>query len=425
MPDLSPDASLLIPRQQAGLGNMDLGSLLGMAQRARELQTQSGISDALKASVNPQTGQPDPTAAMGRLVKDPSVYLGPEHITAMTHAQEAQTQLNHYYMGEAGKAVSSLITTPGGATVDQVTKLTPLLRSYGVPSSMITDVLSSVSPDGKHIDQNRLATLRNWIADNGGIDTRNVQTPGGRTVSMPTGSTFYGTDKGGAPSGATPPGAAAGTVTTAIPGAPEVGAKSSLAFGEARDRSTGYTQEVYPLKAVIHALEEGGDRATGEGSEAYNTVNNFLHYAGIDKKFGFDTTKQTVDYETARKYMIQWANTVSAAGTNDRLAAAIAGNPNMKMLQASNLVVSKAALALRRMQQVQYDEFAKTGQAPDKYADWAAQWNKQQDPRAYAFDVMGRDAADKMLKGMKPGERAKFDASLSAARRSGLQEGNL
>ena len=60
----------------------------------------------------------------------------------------------------------------------------------------------------------------------------------------------------------------------------------------------------------------------------------------------------------------------------------------------------------------------------EKYQEWAAQFNTQQDPVAYGFDMMSADAQKKYLASMKPGsdEYNRFKTSLGLAHRYKLLE---
>lgn len=394
-------------------GGLDLGALMGIAQRARELQTQSAVSDAMRASGG------DPGAALKGLMQPGAPgFMTPQIASDFS-------KLGQYYAEQVGKGAGSLYAkaiSKSGASAQDFDDFATRASRYGVPGDVLASARREVvRPDGS-LDASKLANIYGTISGGQQLPQQNYQTAGGVSRTAPAQSFLYGgpRDQGAA--------GGMGSATTTIPGAAgaaeQTGGASGKMLATARDASANYTQEVYPLKATIKSLEELGPNATGPGSEALNRAKSVLVFLGADKALGIDANKIT-DYQTANKYMIQWANTVSAAGTNDRLAAAIAGNPNMKMIQASNLVVAKSALALRRMQQAQLNEFEQTGLPEKDYARWAAQWNKTQDPRAYAIDIMGRDSADKMLKGMSPQERQRFETSLGAARRAGLSEGML
>ena len=90
----------------------------------------------------------------------------------------------------------------------------------------------------------------------------------------------------------------------------------------------------------------------------------------------------------------------------------------MKISNAAAVDVAKSALALRRMQQTQVMEFARTGLPESQYSKWASTWQTQHDPRAEGFDLMTPDAQQKLISSLKGPERARFISSLQAADRS-------
>jgi hypothetical protein len=92
-----------------------------------------------------------------------------------------------------------------------------------------------------------------------------------------------------------------------------------------------------------------------------------------------------------------------AGGSDARMAEAISGNPNDSMSTRANRDLAKVLIGLERFRQAQYLGFsqaAKNGEfgdaartnpnlAAQNYGDWAAKFNTQYDPRAFAVDLMG------------------------------------
>ena len=399
MPDLMPDTSVYSTIARANQP-LDLGSLMSMVGQARGLQTQSAVSDALRASGG------DPSGALKSLMQPGAPgYMSPDIITNLTHAQQAQSELAKFYNDQIGKAAGALYgkaISRQGANTDDLTQFQTMARSWGTPSSMLVQLNHDVvRPDGS-LDPTKLANWYNIISGGQPLPQVAGKTAEGRGVSVPAATQTYGGTAGG-------PQVAGGVVTTETPAGTAVGLGAGADYRSDTIAARNFQTDVTPLRHVIAGLESG--TITGRSTEEVQNLRNFLHATGIDAMFGKDLSKETVPYEEMRKYMIRAADQVSAGGTNDRLAAAVSGNPNMKLLNASNLDLAKVNLALRRMQQVGYQEFQRqlsTGQTfnghplqYEDYSNWYTQWASQQDTRAFVHDLMTRDQRQSMFQNMK------------------------
>lgn len=189
-----------------------------------------------------------------------------------------------------------------------------------------------------------------------------------------------------------------------------------------RQAAANFQADVQPLQKAIPLLEQLGTTGTGPGTERLNDIKSLALSLGVPGAGNF--TDSVKAYDETRKYLLQNAMKGDTA-TNDKLASAIAGNPSVHMSNAAAVDVAKSALALRRMQQTQYLTNAQPGQEAS-YADRAAKWNSQQDPRAYAVDMMSPQAKQALIKSLgAPGSPAyeRFKASLQAAHDAGVISG--
>ena len=264
-----------------------------------------------------------------------------------------------------------------------------------LPSAMINTYVNTLPDDPKQL-RGRLDDLSRMVRGAEGLarpDTTGYG-PGGAPI---TGTSGQATTlrRMGAPGALSP-----APVAAAAPGAPgiampppgqveaetQAGGKSGQAYSDARDAAGMYRRQVYPLEKAIPALEKLGTTGTGPGTETLNDLWSFAQSMGlpVSQKTG-DTIK---DYDTARKYLTDWVMQNGNTATNDKLVASFASNPNVHISNAGAIELSKAALALRRMQHAQFREFQETGQTKDQYADWLAQHSANVDPRYYAIDQM-------------------------------------
>jgi len=194
------------------------------------------------------------------------------------------------------------------------------------------------------------------------------------------------------------------------------GAAGGADLAAARQREATFQQDTVPLEKAITALEALGTAGTGPGTEQINEIKSFLTSMGIP---GVDV-ESIKNFDEARKYLVQYAQTVGDTGTNDKLAASFAGNPSIGISNAAAVDVAKTALALRKLQNAQLMAFEASGAPPSQYSAFASQFNAQQDPRAYGMDMMSPDARAKLIEGLKGDEKTRFVQSLRTAIGLGL-----
>lgn len=210
-------------------------------------------------------------------------------------------------------------------------------------------------------------------------------------------------------------------VVTALPAGDvaameETGRAAGTALAQARERESTFQQDIVPLRKSIAALEALGPTGTGPGTEQINEIKSFLQSMGVP---GADV-EGIKNFDEARKYLTQYAQSVGDTGTNDKLAAAFAGNPSVGISNAAAVDVAKTALALRKLQNAQLMAFESAGLPDSKFTQFASQFNATQDPRAFALDMMSPESRAKLIGGLTGDEKARFVQSLKTAISLGL-----
>lgn len=198
-----------------------------------------------------------------------------------------------------------------------------------------------------------------------------------------------------------------------------VGVGSGQDLVEARRRSANYQNDIYPLQQAIPLLESLGDKGVGPGTETINQLKSFVlsNLPGVKASDpGFDKVQ---DFEKLRKYFTQIVNSSGSTGTNDKLAAAFAGNPSVGISKAASDVLVKSAFALRRMEQAKQIAWEKSGKPANQFSSFITRMSNELDPRAFGFDLMDGDKQRKLLKSLKPDEYEKFRRSIEIAKESG------
>lgn len=194
------------------------------------------------------------------------------------------------------------------------------------------------------------------------------------------------------------------------------GAAAGADLAAARQREATFQQDTVPLVKAITALEALGTTGTGPGTEQINEIKSFLASMGVPA-VDLESVK---NFDEARKYLVQYAQTVGDTGTNDKLAASFAGNPSIGISNAAAVDVAKTALSLRKLQNAQLMAFEASGAPASQYSQFASQFNAQQDPRAYGMDMMTPEARATLIGGLKGDEKSRFVQSLRTAIGLGL-----
>lgn len=196
--------------------------------------------------------------------------------------------------------------------------------------------------------------------------------------------------------------------------------KTGAAAGDmlASDRATAanYQANVLPLQQAIQHINALGPNATGPGSEDVNTIQSFLQTMGVPV---VDPSK-VANFDELKKYLVQIGRSNGNSGTNDQLAAALAGSPGTTVSTLANKDILKTLLGIARLQNAKVMEFDKSGLPQSQYGQWAATFNGASDPRAYVFDQMDPAQRQSLIGSLSAGDKTKFVQSLRTAVDLGL-----
>jgi hypothetical protein len=229
-----------------------------------------------------------------------------------------------------------------------------------------------------------------------------------------------------------------GSLTTALPpGAAEARATVGQASGAqyaSELSASGQNQTMGAQLKTIDSLLNTPEGKTGPGTQVVNGWRNFAmaNLPILTKVFPGTTEAQvqSATQDELKKYMTQIALQQSGSfgpSTNEKLAAAAAGNANPDMSNLGNQAVTRMNLALTRAQQARLAAFQQSGLAPEQYSTWASNWNRQVDPRAFMLDTLKPAERQSLLSTMTtPAARAALLRGKAAAEQAGLfQESDI
>lgn len=194
-----------------------------------------------------------------------------------------------------------------------------------------------------------------------------------------------------------------------------VTAQSGKDYASALSRAKNFKQDLYPAETALAGIKELGTNEVGPGTPWFNDLKSAIitWLPNADKA----TIDKVGTFQETRKYLTQIARSSGNTGTNDQLAAAFAGNPDITMSKAATDNVLKSVIALRKMEHAQTLLAEKEGVKPEEFSKWVSKNQNNFDARAFGFDLMTNEAKQKLVTDLKKDPKAlkKFEYSLQFA----------
>jgi hypothetical protein len=231
---------------------------------------------------------------------------------------------------------------------------------------------------------------------------------------------------------------AGGAPQAAMPGQPVIGVQTGPALGQSaaaeavgkgsgdqvlnlQSQAEGSPQRVYFMQDMLANLKNFESGPTADWTAKANAL--ALQLApGMAAKMGVDP-EAVKSKEEFSKFATNLAiNSTSGlgAGTDSKLAAAVAGNPNASLSKLGNEQIMKVLIGTERATQAKNLAWQNAGVGPEQYGKWSAQWNKDIDPRVFVTPELTQDERAKMFNGLKPAEQKSFLDSYRTAIDAGI-----
>lgn len=285
---------------------------------------------------------------------------------------------------------------------------TTTARTTGIPGAVIGPWVTSLSDNPAQL-RDQVRTLLAAGLGPAGVAQRveGPPGPGGRPSSIPAGAAIYG---GGGVGGAP------GQVYTGNP----IGSGESAGAYQADLRRAGnFKQDVFPLERALDLAKKLGPGGMAPGSKGRQEFESYVY--GLMPSLVPEGMREKIkNYAELEKYLVN--NTSQRAQnlgphTNEGLAQATTGSPNVHINDLAGVDLIKAQLALRRMEHAQTMQASKAG--PANYTNEKARFSAQHEPSAYSIDLMEPEQIAKLKKTLKGADRERFNASLRQAIDSG------
>lgn len=231
---------------------------------------------------------------------------------------------------------------------------------------------------------------------------------------------------------------AGGAQQVATIGSPAIGVQAGPSLGQAaaaetigkgsaegalalQNQAEGSPQRVYFLQDMASQLKNFSSGPTADWTAKANAL--ALQLApGMAAKIGIDP-QSVASKEEFAKFATNLAINSSAglgAGTDSKLATAVAGNPNASLSKMGNEQIMKVLIGTERATQAKNLAWQNAGVGPEQYGKWSAQWNKEIDPRVFVTPEMTQEERSKMYNGLKPADQKRFLDSYRTAIDAGI-----
>jgi hypothetical protein len=406
----------------------------------------------------------------------------------LTTLEQRQLELKLGQLGALRSNLASLATKPNLTADDIRDRAGKIVDEAGIPASMMATELSTLNDAHpqefvKQQLKNVMDTEQQIRATYGG-GPQMYQMGGYGQLASPSAVTGQANPIGGpqpitaapgapvmgqggeqsqlsqglAPSGGSAPPFGSTNTTGLLPtGLPPGQTESAKLAVTERAALPNMVQQRVPVEQIIRILKQGGPNLTGVGEQEVQQLRSFLVDQGVANAKTED--KAALIGELDKYYnqntVQQQAATNEGRETDFKTQMAIAGNPNLKMVQPGALAVAGLQLAQMRANQARIMEFNRrqsggpdgkpgaplttpSGQilpgqprvGPDTHlGTWNSDWSKNIDYRAYALDYMDPAERNKLLnhiqevaktKGINDPEVQKFRYSLAVGKQNGL-----
>ncbi|WP_432778229.1 hypothetical protein QZL74_15405 [Burkholderia gladioli pv. alliicola] len=433
----------------------------GLQTAQQNVQLRQGLASAYQAATDPTTGQVDRSKLASIISQDPRTAWATADVQqgANAAAQSAQTLDQNTWATHVAKQqyvldqVSSLAMNPNATAADAHSMLQHLAAAGTVPPDLEKQIESQIPTDPAQLPA-FLNTVKMQAAQGaqrlqmygknlGWVNTGGQQIPYQTNPNAPGGAGpmdgmapvqnttppqwVQGTDARGNPAmvplpAGTPggytgrpsaPGLPSGSVTVGNVGA-GVGAQagatqSAQAYTNAVSAGNASQTNLQTLAGVRQAIESGAN--LGPGGAGLTQIQSWLVSHGMSQS---DAAK-VQNSEEAYKLMQQYANQMSlgGTGTDQRLNAAIASNPNPAYSKNTNLALVDRLQALETQTQDTRDAFQASGLTPDKYQSWLPGFQKTHGIAVYQFGSMTPQQQGAYLKALTPQQRTQFATGLA------------
>jgi len=437
-----PDPFSLFPQAPAPSHPLDPSAILGLADQVnklqlfqKEFQARQGVGAAAAAARRPD-GSLDPSMFASGLHANPATdFTALETAQKLADYQTTQSALSAKRQGDFISAIGSM---PTNATMDDANHIAVL--HAGGRNASAAEIMPALTE-----------LQRAWNADEEARRRKQPATNFADTVAkyrnMSIGPTGLSTVQEGPPSasGAPTPITTKELLERATPGTSTYGggqgAPLTKGLGPAEKKSfdamaandaheSNFRAEMFPWEQAIESMKrlkelhpEGGFFAPG--AKARNDFKAFVYgFSPTLARWGANP-EDMKEFAKSDKYLTQATQQRAndfGVHSDQGLATAIRGQPNVSVNDLTGEELIPAAAAVRRAQYLQHMASKEGGGA--SYLNNSAKWGANRDIRALTFDILDDKQKAKLLSSLKKGtpEYERFNNTLREAYKYGVMD---
>jgi hypothetical protein len=409
MPDNNALSNLPYPQYQPPkpLDPVQALSLLSGAQAFQRNQLQLGadkaIGDEYRNALTPNGL--DINRLVTGLKSNPAASFGlPSATTGVLQQQGHQFENLTKMNGAVMDFIGSMAADPTLTKEKLLHAVTSFSRANNIPGNVIGPWTIGLPNDDAGV-RNSVQTLANAARGAAAsAELTDVVNPDGSVTRVPKGAQIF----------------AGGGVPGAVPGSPPLGAGTSAeAYQRDLLRAGNFKQDIFPLTRALELAKSLGPGGMAPGSKGRQEFESYVY--GLMPSLVPPAMQDKIkNYAELEKYLVNNASQRAqnlGPHTNEGLAAATTGSPNVHINDLAGIDLIKAQIALRRMEHAQTLQAAKAG--PANYTAEKAKFAAGQDPQAYAVDLMEPEQRQKLHITIRGTARDRFNDSLAAAIDSG------
>lgn len=403
-----PDPSPLYPQYQPpkpldpfqAIGA--LGSVLQFQRNKMQLDADKAIGDEYRNALTPNGV--DFEKFYTGVKSNPNAAFGLRGATTDALSQQT-TQFNNLAAQNHAlfDFIGSKLNQPGYNKNQMFHDIVTFGRAHNMPGGVLAPWAIHAPEGGKQF-QDYVGGMVNAARGAGAsAETVPVTNPDGSITNVPKGALVH-----------------AGGTAGAFPGSPALGSGESAGDYQAGNRrAANFKNDIFPLEKALDLAKKLGPGGMAPGSKGRQEFESYV-YGLAPSLLPAGVQDKIKNYAELEKYLVQ--NTQQRAQglgphTNEGLAVATTGSPNVHINDLAGVDLIKAQIMLRRMEHAQHFEAAKAG--PVNYSAVKGGIAAAQEPSAYGIDMMEPDRLEKLKKTLKGPARDRFNASLRSAIESG------
>jgi hypothetical protein len=175
--------------------------------------------------------------------------------------------------------------------------------------------------------------------------------------------------------------------------------------------------------ALLSMRDQLANFETGPAADKMAHLSALAREFGLPAPISKEGVKATEEFnKLSTQIVLQQVAQLGGAGTDDKLAAGIKGNPSTYLSKQGNKSVTALMLGNEdaiAAKNAAWQKWLASGKTPDSYGQFSAQFNRLYDPRVFQGVYMDRKDRAAMIQNMTPEQKKAYDEHVRTAIEAG------